>query len=505
MKILSPHQIRAVDQFTIDNEPISSIDLMERAAQKATEWISSHLKADKFCIFAGIGNNGGDGLVIARLLKNLNKNIKVYFLKFSDKVSPDAQTNLHKLSDISPESLNIVSDIGDINFSNIEKEAVIIDTIFGSGLNRPTEGLCKEVIEEINTLSNKVVAIDIPSGLMANYNKDYKHETGIVEADYTLTFQIPKLSFMFPENTLYIGECHLINIGLMKEGIDKHQTEEFYIEKDKIRSFKKTRNKFSHKGHFGHALLIAGSYGKMGAAILASKACLKSGVGLLTTHIPHWGYQIIQTAVPEAMTSIDRSEMIFTEFPDLKNFNAIGIGPGIDTKRNSFLALKELLNQISDQKLVIDADGLNLLSESKELITELPNDAILTPHPKEFERLAGSWGNDAERLNLLKEFCQQNKVITVLKGAHTTIALPNGECYFNSTGNPGMATAGSGDALTGIILALLAQNYSPKEAAIMGVYIHGLAGDIALETETEETIIASDIISKLGQAFKSIN
>jgi len=439
------------------------------------------------------------------LLNNLRIKTKVFILQTSNNLSPNAQTNLNRLIQYKKDIVSTINNTNEISFDSIEPEAIIIDAIFGSGLNRPTEGFIKEVINKINELPNKIVSIDIPSGLFAEYDPDYKPSNGIIKANHTLTFQIPKLSFILPENSIFVGYWHILNIGLSPQRIDKHQTPYYYIEKQFIQSIKRKRNKFSHKGNFGHALLIAGSYGKMGAAVLASKACLKSGVGLLTSHIPHWGYQIIQTTVPEAMTNIDRSEMIFTEFPPLQNFDAIGIGPGLSTKKNCFLAFKKLLQEIGTKKMIIDADGLNILSENKFLITLLPQNTILTPHPKEFKKLAGSWKNDMDRLRLLKEFCQQNKVITVLKGAHTTIALPDGTCFFNSTGNAGMATAGSGDVLTGIILALLAQGYPPKNAAIMGVFIHGLAGDKALNNESEETIIASDIISNLGHAFKSIS
>ncbi len=504
MKILSPQQIREVDQFTIKNEPIPSIDLMERAAKAATNWIISNNMAYSFSIFCGTGNNGGDGLAIARLLSKLPVTLNVYLIKFSDNLSEDAKINLDRLKELSDVKITEISQIEQLQSLNIEEDEVILDCIFGSGLNRPTKGFVKEVIEKINDISNFVISIDIPSGLFANYDSNFRADTGIIEANITLSFQLPKLSFLLPENAKYVGRWEILDIGLLQEGIDIHDTHYFYTDNSKIKSIVKSRQKFSHKGNFGHALLISGSYGKMGAAILASKACLKSGVGLLTTHIPHWGYQIIQSTVPEAMTSIDRSEMIFTEFPQLSCYNAIGIGPGLDTKKNSAKAFEELLNQISDQKLVIDADGLNILSQNKFLLVKLPKLSILTPHPKEFERLVGKSKNEMHRLELLKDFCKHYNVITVLKGAHTVVALPDGNCYFNSSGNPGMATAGSGDTLTGIILALLAQGYSEKDAALTGVYIHGLAGDHALSSESEESLIASDIISNIGSAFKSL-
>ncbi len=504
MKVLSPQQIREVDQFTIKNEPIPSIDLMERAARAATDWIINNNMAYSFSIFCGTGNNGGDGLAIARMLSELPVTLNVYLIKFSDTLSEDASINLNKLKELTNISIKEINQIEQLNIQNLDPDEFIIDCIFGSGLNRPTKGLSKEVIEKINDTGNFIISIDIPSGLFANYDSNYRAASGIIEANITLTFQLPKLSFFLPENAKFVGKWEILDIGLLKEGIDLHETNYFYTDNSKIKSIVRSRHKFSHKGNFGHALLIAGSYGKMGAAILAAKACLKSGVGLLTAHIPHWGYQIIQSTVPEAMTSIDRSEMFFTEFPQLNCYNAIGIGPGLDIKKNSAKAFEELLNQISDQKLVIDADGLNILSQNKFLLVKLPKLSVLTPHPKEFERLVGKCKNEIHRLELLKDFCKHYNVITVLKGAHTVIALPDGNCYFNSSGNPGMATAGSGDTLTGIILALLAQGYSEKDAVLTAVYIHGLAGDHALSTESEESLIASDIISNIGSAFKSL-
>ncbi len=505
MKILTPQQIRELDQFTIDNEPIASIDLMERAAQTCLDWLVSNLDNTTYYIFAGTGNNGGDGLAITRMLNAFPYKKKAFLVKFSNKLSKDANINLKHLNKTDSSCLTIVENIKDIPINEIESDAVIIDAIFGSGLNREPEGLVKQVIDIINNLPNKVISIDIPSGLFAEYDKNQTLEHSIVQADVTLTFQMPKLSFLLPENQNFVGDWHILDIKLLPEYIEEQKTVNALVTEDQAKVFLKKRAKHSHKGTFGHALLIAGSYGKMGAALLSSKACLKSGVGLLTAHIPHWGYNIIQTAVPEAMTSIDRSEMIFTEFPELDSYNAIGIGPGLGKKRNTALAFEELLDKINGQRLVIDADGLNILSENKQLLNKIPPKTILTPHPKEFERLVGSWNNDMHKLSLLKGFCQQYEVITVLKGAHTVTCHSDGTCYFNDTGNPGMATAGSGDVLTGIILALLAQGYSQEEAAMLGVYIHGSAGDAALDKESVESLTASDIISKLGAAFKKIS
>jgi NAD(P)H-hydrate epimerase len=325
-------------------------------------------------------------------------------------------------------------------------------------------------------------------------------QENILRADFTLTFQFPKISFLFAENEPFTGSCEVLPIGLHPEGIAQTPSEFYFLEKEEVKKMIPLRSKFAHKGTFGHALLVAGSYGKMGASVLASKACLRSGVGLLTVHIPHFGYSIIQTAVPEAMVSIDDHDSIFTGVPDLTPFSAIGAGPGIGIKSNTKKALKELIEK-AKVPLVLDADALNILSENKEWLKELPENSILTPHPGEFKRLAGETSNSWERIQKQRQMAVELKVIIVLKGAFTTIALPNGKLYFNSTGNPGMATAGSGDSLTGIILGLLAQRIPAVHAAIAGVFLHGLAGDLAACKKSENALIAGDITNYLGKAF----
>ncbi len=350
--------------------------------------------------------------------------------------------------------------------------------------------------------TTKIIAIDIPSGLMGEDNSENNLEN-IVKADYTLTFQFPKISFLFAENEPYVGEFEVLPIGLHPEGIAKTPSNFHLLEADDIQKLIPKRSRFSHKGTFGHALLIAGSYGKMGAAVLSSKACLRSGVGLLTTHIPRLGYTILQTAVPEAMTSVDQHDSMFTELPDLEPFSAIGAGPGLGTKSNSEKALLSLLEN-AKVPLVLDADALNILSKNKEWLEKLPENSILTPHPGEFKRLAGEAANSYENIQKQIGFSEKYKVIVVLKGAFTSISTPDGKLYFNSTGNPGMATAGSGDVLTGIILSLLAQGIAPKNAAITGVHLHGLAGDLTAKEKSEISLIAGDIVEFLGKVILEI-
>ncbi|WP_282039017.1 NAD(P)H-hydrate dehydratase [Saccharicrinis aurantiacus] len=500
MKILPPLQIKALDAFTIKNEPISSIDLMERAASNAADYLLHYYPNKPFYIFCGNGNNGGDGFAIARLLSNALQSVHCYLIDLGKSLSEDASINLERFKALAPDKIKLISKSAQLD--NIPDDGIIIDALFGTGLNRPIEGPIAEIITQLNMLNRTVISIDIPSGLMAENSPHPKHS--IIKATETLSFQMPKLSFLFPECDCYVGNWSLLNIGLSNSGIASSKTTNYFVDEEIPKVILKKRSRFAHKGTFGHALLIAGSYGKMGAAVLSGKACLKSGLGLLTCHIPHWGYQIMQTSVPEAMVNIDRSEMYFTQFPTLDTYAAIGIGPGLNTKPNSAKAFEQLL--INNQKpMLIDADALNLLAENNALLKHLGSHTVLTPHPGEFKRLVGEWENDTEKLEKLTLFSKQHKCTTILKGAYTITCLADGTCYFNSTGNPGMASAGSGDVLSGIILSLLAQGYSCKDASILGVYLHGLSADIALNTESQESLIASDIINHLAAAFKEIN
>lgn len=501
MKILPVEKIREADAYTIENEPIASIDLMERAARQLYKWVKKRI--DKFQpikIFAGPGNNGGDGLVLARLLVDKGYDVQVYFVNFTDKRSDDFATNLKRLKKTKDLRIDYIRNKSEI--PELEEEDIVIDAIFGSGLTRPVTGLAGDVIKAINSSGAISIAVDIPSGLFADAHSHM--EGSIVSADYTLSFQVPKLAFLLPENDKYVGEWHILDIGLHSDYLNDVVVKNYFLLKRDVQPTLKSRNKFNHKGTFGHALLIAGSYGKMGAAVLASKASLRSGVGLLHTHIPKAGYEIMQTAVPESMLSIDRYDNYFSEVPDLDMYSAVGVGPGIGMEKQSQMALK-LLIQNYQKPMVFDADALNILAENKTWLSFLPKGSILTPHPKEFERLVGKWSDDFEKLQMLRDFCFKYGIYVVLKGAFTCTCTPDGNCYFNSTGNPGMGTAGSGDVLTGLITGLLAQGYTPGQAATLGVYLHGLAGDLAAKKTGYEAMIAGDIIKSLGKAFRKLS
>ena len=501
MKILTPSQIRAVDAYTIEHEPIASIDLMDRAALACVGWITERFDTQrKIVVFAGPGNNGGDGLAIAYFLQRMRYDLSVYTLTESDRLSPDALTNYQRLTDCPPVVLT------EKNMPVLLPSTIVIDALFGVGLSRPLDGLAAQTVEHINQSGCTVVSIDMPSGLFCEDNNENDTKK-IICADHTLTFQQPKLSFFFAENAVFTGRWEVLNIGLLPEVIEKQDSKYFVIQNKDIAAYIQPRNKFAHKGDFGHACLIAGSHGIMGACVLAAKACLRTGAGLVTTHTPQGENMIVQTSVPEALVSLDENQKMISQIPDLNAFSAIAIGPGIGKKQETQQALFTLLFVIKSRKahfsgrLVLDADALNILAENRDWLKLLPPNSILTPHPKEFDRLVGNSENAYQRHRKQIEMARRYSVFIVLKGAYTSIVTPDGSCFFNTTGNPGMATAGSGDVLTGMIVSLLAQGWSPHRAACAGVWLHGAAGDIAARKSGQQALIASDIIKNIGKAF----
>lgn len=497
VNILTAQQIKAWDEYTIQHEPVSSIDLMERAATECVKWIATQKWKNKsFKLFCGKGNNGGDGLAIARILFEKGYAVSVYILEFGKAGTNDFQTNLQRLHDLSITDIHFIQ--SKENFPLITTDDILIDALFGSGLNKPPENLSAELIDHINHSKALVVAIDLPSGLFTDRSSK---KNKVVEAVHTITFQCYKFGLLVQENASFIGNVHVLDIGLPPEFLQTEKFTSHFIGGSFVRQLFKPRNSFAHKGAFGHALLIAGSYGKMGAAVLAAKACLHSGVGLLTCYLPECGYAIMQTAVPEAMVVTDEHENLIAQLPgEIEQYSVIGIGPGIGTADETQKIISFLIRRYQ-QPLVIDADGLNCLSKQKELLQQLPPNSILTPHPKEFDRLFGSHENYFDRIATAQNKAKALNSVIVLKSHHTLMAMPSGQLFFNSTGNAGMAKGGSGDVLTGIITALVAQHYTTEHAAIMGVYLHGLAGDFAANALSKEAMTASDIITFLSQAF----
>lgn len=502
MKIFPTESIRQLDAHTIESESIASIDLMERAARALAENITERWDTDTpFTFFAGPGNNGGDALALARLMAAEGYDAEVYLFNPQGTLSPDCQANRDRLAE----------GVAGVRFHEITTQFtppvltadhVVVDGLFGSGLNKPLAGGFAAVVKYINASPATVVSIDIPSGLMGEDNT-YNHSAGIVHAHYTLSLQLPKLAFLFAENEPYVGEWDLIDISLSREAIDDTDTDFQLLEHDDMAALLRPRRRFAHKGDFGRALLVAGSQGMAGASVLAARACLRSGVGRLTVHLPFCNNFIVQTAVPEAVTQLDASDLRFTTAPDTDDYQAVAVGPGLGCDTQTEDALLSLLDACQTP-LVLDADALNLLGDNRSYLGRLPRGSVLTPHPKELERLVGRCRNSYERLVKARELAQDTGLHIILKGAFTAIITPTGRCFFNPTGNPGMATAGSGDVLTGILLALMVQGYDTCQAACLATYIHGLAGDVACRKQGDIAMTAGDIASCLPVAWKML-
>ncbi|MEO5593167.1 MAG: NAD(P)H-hydrate dehydratase [Chitinophagaceae bacterium] len=498
MLILSAKQIHDWDAYTILNKPISSVDLMEIAATRCLQWLQQNNNLQQpFHIFCGKGNNGGDGLAIARLLSGKGIKVFVCIIELGQKGTDDFQTNLARLHQTDASIYYIQSPD---HFPAIPKTHIIIDALFGTGLNRPLEGLPAGLVAHINTFTNPVIAIDMPSGLLAdNTSVGYP----IIKALHTLSFQCLKMAFMMAENESYTGHVQVLDIGLLGNYPSGITYEALLVEEEIIKAMYRPRQRFSHKGTYGHAALICGSYGFMGAATLAANACLRSGAGKLTCHIPLCGYTIMQLAAPEAMSKTESGTKHIETVSEPAKYDAVGIGPGIGAY-DSHAQLLDTLFTSYKKPLVIDADALNTLAKHQDLLEKITPFSILTPHPAEFDRLFGKAGNDFARMRLAQQKAKELQLIIVLKGHRSFIAMPGGNSFFNNTGNPGMATGGSGDVLTGILTSLLAQQYPPEQAALLGVYLHGLAGDFAATRLTEEAMIASSITKHLGDAFRQL-
>lgn len=492
LKIPNISQIREWDQVTIARQGISSLDLMERAARVFTDIFIEFNPLCKVVAVCGKGNNGGDGLAILRLLSEQGYSCSGIILEGGEKESPDFKTNL-----LRGQSIFTIIRLNESSALNLGDADVIIDAIFGSGLSRRPDGIFAEVIEKLNHSGKKIVSVDIPSGLIA----DGPSPGEVVQASETITFQAPKLGFFMPEGINATGILRVAAISLDKEYEHSLESFNFFIEKRDLTGWIKPRLLNSHKGNYGHALIMAGSYGMMGAAVLSVKAAMRAGSGKVTASVPSCGYEIMQISVPEAMVCADKNSTHLSALPDLDKFNVIAFGPGTGTTAEVHQLLAKLLTS-STVPLVIDADGLNMLAVHTEMLHLLSRRVILTPHPGEFARLVGVWKNDFERYELQRKFSKKTGAVVILKGARTSIALPSGEVYFNPTGNPYMATAGSGDVLTGIITALLAQGFEPAGAACTGVYLHGLAGDLV--SQKAIPIVAGDLISGIPNAWKHI-
>ncbi len=499
MKIFPTSSIKQLDAYTIEHEPVSSIDLMERAAKALTEAIARRWNSDTpITLFAGPGNNGGDALAVARLLADRGYRPDVYLFNPHDKLSPDCAANRQRLEKTKHVSFNEISQ--QFVPPVLTEDHVVIDGLFGSGLSRPLSGGFAAVVKYINASPARVVSIDIPSGLMGEDNT-YSTSAPIIHAHLTLSLQLPKLAFLFAENEPYVGQWELLDIGLSRQGIDELDTHYELLESDDMPYLLKERPRFAHKGTFGRALLVAGSQGMAGASILSARACMRSGVGLLTVHVPRCNNSILQTAVPEAMTRLDPDDTCFTATIDTDPYQAVGVGPGLGQSPVTTQALLALIDGCQ-VPMVVDADALNILGEHRSYISRLPKGSILTPHPKEMDRLVGHCQNSYERLSRARDLARTAQVNILLKGAYSAAISPDGRCWFNTTGNPGMATAGSGDVLTGIVLALLAQGYEAHTATRLAMFVHGMAGDLARKKHGTIGMTAGDVAVCLPLAWR---
>lgn len=496
MKILSAEQIRAIDERTISEEGIFSYDLMERAANAFYEWFLINYPDQTLLIsvISGVGNNGGDGLIIAKLLKSVGYKVKVYIVEYSTRYSDDCIHNINRLisENISFEKLTTQDSLPDFHDYDL-----LIDSIFGTGLNREPDGIAYDIIQKMNDSDKPIISVDVPSGLFLE-----KKTTFAVRANETVTFQIPKLALFLPENYIFTGNVNIVSIGLSEKSIYETDTVLFYTTKKEISPLIKHLSKFAHKGTQGHALIIGGSFGKCGSVCLAAKSALRTGCGLVTVYVPMKCVSAIQSSFPEAMAIGDQNE----DFISNINFNiqpdAIGIGIGNGQHEKTQKAFKGFL-QTNDVPLVVDADGINILSQNLNWLKEVPPNSILTPHPKELERLIGDWSDDFDKIDKSMKFAKKYKLIIVIKGAYSII-LDGNNLYVNSSGTPALATAGSGDVLTGIITSLLAQGYSSINATRIGVYLHGLTASITKNDIHPRSFIATDIIDNIGNAYFEI-
>jgi NAD(P)H-hydrate epimerase len=502
MKLLSAAQIRFADELTLSEQGLTSLELMERASSGCTEWVMKRLnRSFSFVIVCGNGNNGGDGLAIARQLNENGYTVQVWLADFSTDRSPDNAANLSTLETLDSDLIYRIQD--PLKLPDLPANSFIVDALFGSGLSRPLSGQFASLVSTLNQLPAQRIAIDVPSGLSCD---SLPVQNGAVfKADHTLSFQQYKRSFLHPEGGAYTGEVHLIDIGLSKSAFQQAKTPFHTQSRPEIMPLHRFRSDFAHKGSCGHALLATGSQNMMGAAIIATKAALRSGAGKVTAWIPS-GSNLIHQSIPEALVHTDDSAPWFKSTSEPPNFSAnqaVGIGPGIGTHPDTVVWLEEILEKI-ECPLVLDADALNILSKHPDLMSKLPPNTILTPHPGEFKRLFGDHPDSMQAADKALILAEQHKFIIVLKGRYTTISCPDGNQYYNLSGNSGMATAGSGDILTGIITGLLAQGYPPVDASRLGVYLHGHAGDLALQSGSRESLIASDIIAHLGTAFRYV-
>ena len=499
MKILSKEQLYKADQETLVAEKIPSEALMERAATMVFNWLHKRLQGApvNLHIFCGIGNNGGDGLVVARHLMEHGYHIQVYIVKYSDHRSEDFLINLKRLKDrkIWPEYLDQGSPLPEISASDL-----VVDAVFGIGLNRRPDAWVGTLFEHLNDSGAFILGIDVASGLYLDRIPDI--DQPVLRADHLLTFGSPKLVFFLPQTGRHVKGWEVLDIGLDKAFMEQVEASYELLLPEILVPLYRPRTKYSHKGTYGHALILGGSHGKIGAVGLAAQAALRTGAGLVTACVPKCGYVPLQAQIPEAMVWTTPGEDQHTSFPEKREGYVIGCGMGLGTSEQT---QKAFLSWLSAQKapLLLDADALNILSLHPDALGTVPKGSVLTPHPGELKRLIGPWRDDFDKLQKARELVRKLQCVLLIKGAHTLI-LSREKTYVNSSGNPGMATAGSGDVLSGMITGLMAQGYPPQEAAILGVFLHGRAGDLMAVDTGFEALTASGILEGISGAFMEL-
>ena len=512
-KIVTASEMQAIDRTAIEKFGIPGLILMENAGLAAASLLHENvpdLEEKKVLIVCGKGNNGGDGFVIARHLFNDDVQVDILLLGKRQQLKSDARVN----ADIAFKMGIPIHEVTDKNLnaqSHLLRHChIIVDALFGTGLTKPAGGLFEKVIKKINAAQKYVFAVDIPSGV----DSDTGHLIGPhIKATVTAALVLLKRSHLLFPSAESMGEVQILDISIPHEAIEKQNIPVAWMELGDIQSLIPERSANTHKGEYGHTLVLAGSRGKGGAAGLTGLAALRAGAGLVTLAVPESCQQALEfnpletmtVALPETKSGCVSTQAIDTILESLKGKSALAIGPGLSMDKETVLLLETLLPLIKCP-LVIDADGINALGKSEKLIDQIRAETVLTPHPKEMSRLSGWSVQDilSQRIERASEYAQQHDVTLLLKGARTLVAFADGTVLVNPTGNPGMATAGSGDVLTGLIAGLISQGLSVPSATSAGAFIHGMAGDIYVESNHETPLIASDLLDKVPEAIKRI-
>lgn len=503
MKIFTNDNIKAIERMSHESLKINEAEVARRMGEGSAGEIALRWRSSKHTvIFAGPGTNGAYALATARALMQQGFNPVIYLFNINGKkLTTTCRAMRDELMDDFPEA-TLREVVREFNVPELNGTTLVIDGLFGSGLRAPLEGGFQSLVRYINESQATVVSLDVPSGMFPDWNP-HAIARNIVHASLTLSVQFPHLAFFFSENAELVGEWRTIDVGMSREAVAATPTPYHLVEMPEVSHLLKPRKEFSSKADYGNAIIFAGSQGMMGASIFAALGALRAGVGKLTMHVPQCGVDVMQTRVPEAMCLADASRAMLTDMTQVRPFNACGVGPGIGTSNATIAALEKLLKS-SEHPMVIDADALNCIAESPNLLNFVPKLSVLTPHAGEFDRLFGQHTGDEARVHKALEMSRHYNILIVLKGRYTALIRPDGKVYFNSSGTPALATPGSGDVLTGVITGLMAQGYKPEVSALLGVFVHGRAGELAADVQGLYGVLASDVANAVGMAIKEI-